>query len=204
MKRRQRQILAALAGLFAGGFMLMVGDDATAVPDGFLGWRDPSAPDKIAEHVRRIENVTGPWPGLAAYLTAVALWESRGVTTAEHGGTYGLFQIHPATADATPAELQDPARSVAYAVDLIFRLRRYADRPLTWMAVRRGWKYPALVDDWAENDRISRGIRRRFVRALRWLKISASFARRRAIPQDIRRPTLDELIAASKGMGGQA
>jgi hypothetical protein len=94
-------------------------------------------------------------------LVAVAWTESRGNPLAAAGtrpnSARGLFQLRPKSAFAhqlaryvtAPQLLFDPALSTALAAWYAWRLRNFKDpgQVLDWLAIRRGWALPRLVDD---------------------------------------------------------
>ncbi len=176
----------------------------------------------IREMARRVEAVTGPWPGLADYLVAVAFWESSGrdggpsnacACEKWHTGgkckpnaARGLYQIRPVTADVpgvvdNPAWLYDPAFATAAATWLIWRLQknRSPGRAVNWLAIRRGWKLPSLVtDEWEENPKSAK-TRENFKRSLQSVGIPVSFMFQRAMPAGLVWPGFNAVLAAIKG-----
>lgn len=91
-------------------------------------------------------------------------------------GTGGWFGLMPSSAlvaggsrgpfiSADPRLVHDPAASVAMMADMVFRLvKKYKAR--NWLAVRRGMKAVRLVDDYAEREKTSQGVRSRFYTGL--------------------------------------
>jgi len=143
--------------------------------------------------------------GLADYLDAVAYWESRFNPTVagDNGRSVGLYQLRPpymftekrGIAYAMPrAEiiLRDPVLSTVIASDHAVRAVRRA-RQLgargDWLAVRRWWKFPSLVDDDNEDEEVvyggksygypSAGVRERFDKALRAVDLPQDFKNKR-------------------------
>jgi len=139
-------LLIALA-TFAGGALLL--RPQSRAPSG--GWQG-----EIRQLAGRLEE-RGILVGLGDFLVAVAYWESRGNPRACNwkegcapNSARGWFQIRPKTAktEAHPNKLFQKGFSVAAAADLVRRLMPYAkEEPPTWVAIRRGWAMPSLVDD---------------------------------------------------------
>lgn len=168
-------------------------------------WVDPDAPRRIRELAAQVEDAVGGWPGFADFLVAVAYWESRGAADAVNpeGGpnaARGWFQIRRKTANhpavlANPDLLLDERVAVAMAADLAYRHALRAVRggtPVTWGAIRRGWRLPKLVVD--ETSAASRGVGQRFAQALSAVGLPASFADEPAMPNDW--PGRDAVMAA--------
>ena len=110
-----------------------------------------------------LEQLLG-WPGLGTFLKGVAWTESRGNTNACYGscGTNsarGRFGLRPASSRVSefgPSDLlYDPRWSMALAAWYAARLRANWSAPqqdVDWLALRRGWALPRLVDDVNETE----------------------------------------------------
>lgn len=172
-------------------------------------WVDADAPRRIRALAGRLETLYN-WPGLSDFLVAVAYNESLGDPRAldRTGGSRGWFQLRPTSAgdsrvEENPELLFDERWAVVTAADYAWRLRRYAapgQRP-DWLAIRRGWKYPALVKDVDELAMIrgstpSAGIRLRFLRALNNTDIPVSFMQEPAFQSNTKWPGIDAALTA--------
>lgn len=202
-----------IAGALLGLSLLTFATASAAPPKPQAGgqgrWVDKDAPRRIRALASRLETLYN-WPGLADFLVAVAYNESLGDPRAldRIGGSMGWFQLRPASANdprvsEDPELLFDERWAVVTAADYAWRLRRYAapgQRP-NWLAIRRGWKYPALVRDVDELMMVrgtspSKGIRLRFIRALESTGIPVSFMQEAAFQSNTRWPGINAAFAA--------
>jgi len=152
---------------------------------------------QVAEQIEARYGVAG----LADYLDAVAFWESRWnpEVGGDGGKSIGLYQMRPpymftaqrGTAYALPRGgqiLRDPVLSTVIASDHVVRAVRRAKQlggRGDWLAVRRWWKYPSLVDDDDETEEVvygtksygfpSAGVRERFDKALEAVDLPKDF-----------------------------
>lgn len=169
--------------------VLLVASSAAAAPKAV--WKDPGAPERIRAYVTEVEARTGPWPGLADFLVAVAYWESRGDANAVRStGERGLFQMRDDSRclramDLTADELlgRERLQVLMAACHVAVLGMAYTASPVDWLAIRRGWKVPTLVDDFAETQLASRRIRSRFSLALRTLELPTTLMRERVFPR---------------------
>ena len=198
----------AIAGVVVVGALALAGAGAAAPS----ATADPNWAPQIRRVVAQIETVTGPWPGLADYLIAVAYWESShrdgtppnpNACRAPCGpnSERGLFQIRPSTAgvESNPDILYDPTVAVAAATDLVYRLATKWDAPgqtVDWLAIRRGWRLPKLVKDTGEANTASAGVRERFIQALEGVGLSSGFMQRPALPAGMSWPGIDAIEQA--------
>ena len=197
------------AGLVVGSLALAGGARASEPTPAEL----PMGYDRIRELAAKVQRATGPWPGLADFLVAVAFWESSDRAggppnaAACHGAcgsnsAGGLYQIRPKTADvdavtAEPSLLFDPEVSTAVAAWLIYRLAtRWTTYPVDWMAIRRGWRYPYLVRDREEADPESPGVRERFIKSLDAVGAPRALMQQRALPPGFNWPGFDAVLAS--------
>jgi hypothetical protein len=110
-------------------------------------WAWPPAPMMIRVAATAIE--ARGLRGFGDYAIVTAYGESRGDFAAVSSiGAAGMFQVLPKTAGLTSAELFDPLNAIASAADLVQRLRTWGRLPVvSYAAIRRGWRRPALVRD---------------------------------------------------------
>ena len=172
-----------------------------------IGWVDSDAPRRIRDLAAPIEAVAN-WPGLGHYLAAVAWTESRGNSSVCQGdcgpnSARGWFQIRPKTARVadlglSPAAIFDEPTSIALAAWYANRLRPYASpgQAVDWLAIRRGWAIPGLVDDVNEAHERSPKTRRRFDEGLAKAGMSASFKHTPAFPPGYQWPGIDAVLSA--------
>lgn len=152
--------------------------------------------------IRELADKLG-WPGLADFLVVVAWGESRfnpNAANPEGGsnGARGWFQIRPRSGLVGPLEGADPDLlfdkriAVAVAADYAWRLHKYrgprAMVGVDWGAIRRGWAYPRLVDDYEWSEPRSQAVRRRLEEAQRATGITVMG--RRAFPDGYQWPGL--------------
>lgn len=152
----------------------------------FKDWIDPQAPTKIRATATPLEALA-QWPNLGNFLAAVSYTESRGNPNAgasdysnDARGRFGLRPLSAKTVEygyIDPNILKKPPIDVVLAADHAARLEKYADpgQLIDWLAVRRGWARPDLVDDVNENDDRSREVRERFETALAAVGLPDSF-----------------------------
>jgi hypothetical protein len=160
--------------------------------------------------------------GLDTFLDAVGNSESQynPCAAGDGGVSKGIFQIRATTAFSTyythlrdfwPEMAKDPVLSTIVAAYCVSRALKQADEP-TWLAVRRWWKYPSLVDDSNNADPISQGIRERFAKALNRIGVSPSFMDKKVssknwptFPIVLRKFGYDNLATLAEGVSsGQA
>lgn len=169
--------LAVLVGLLSLGRRA---SSPRPQPAGPGRWVDADAPRRIRALAERLG-----WPGLGDFLVAVAYWESRGNSIAGSSAgnaARGWFGMRPQTARVDDLSLEPDALkvepvAVALAGWLVDRLRPYAapGQVVDWLAIRRGWYLPSLVDDVAEQHAASRKVREAFEEALAKVGLEASF-----------------------------
>lgn len=197
-----------LAVLGGGGLLAALASRDHAPPPRRGGggggrWANAGAPAEIRRLAAPIERATG-WDGLADFLVAVAWWESRGDATAVNpeGGpnaARGWFQIRPRSSNnqgivRDPALLLQTGISVGIAADYAYRMVQRWRRDMgvvlvpDWLAIRRGWACPALVDDVDETASIpgcpsSADVREHFLKSLDAVGLPRTFAEQPAEPQ---------------------
>lgn len=181
-------------GVIAGA---LLGSPRLSVTAG--GWKDGDAPRRIEGYARQVERLTG-WSGLTEFLMAVAWYESRGDSSAinnpqDPNSAAGWFQLRPQSAMADRGDVLDEGTSVALAADYAQRLRKWSSTEPDWLALRRGWAYPRLVDDTGEADARSKKVRENFVKALDAVGVPRSFMYRNAFPSGFSWPGREELLS---------
>lgn len=196
MDPRYRPVLWAVGVL---GLFLLARRSSTAVgPVGVSAFLSPEMQTRrraLRQMTRRAEAVV-EWPGISDFLIVKAWFESRYTLGARgNAGEIGLFQLLPMsafpesewgnTARVDPQILENPAVAVATAIDYALRLRKYApggrDR-VTWYALARGWLRPSNVDDWDDENALSRRTRQNFRTAMERVGIPITFGPRQAYP----------------------
>lgn len=205
--------MMALALAAFVGLAFALGGSGAADPGPNKPPENPVTYAQIAKMSKQVQTVTGSWPGLTEFLQAVAYWESSHRdgsppnASACHGdclgnSARGLYQIRPKTVDVydVPSVLFDPREATALAVGLIFHLAKYRtheNQIATWLDIRRGWRKPALVKDWAEEDPESVMVRERFVKSLSALGYAPElFMDQDAIPPGVHDPGHDAIASA--------
>lgn len=193
-----------LALVALGGAALMGGGGRKSRPmqsgtfEGPGVWKDVGAPRRIQQLAAPVEYGLG-WPGISAYLVAVAYGESRGNSRAckspcGPGWSRGWFQLRPDSKCArdmdvsSNAFLNNEAAQVAVAICHARRLGIVYDQPgqtIQWRDIRRGWKYPKWVGASYRNDSDTQGNYNAFLRNLTNVGVSQSFARSRAFPLNL-------------------
>jgi hypothetical protein len=126
--------------------------------------------------------------GLATYLDAVSFRESNWnpcIDGDQGGVSKGLFQIRATTAFSTtythmrgayPQMVRDPVVATILAAYCVFKAAKSVrGRKPYWLAIRRWWKFPSLINDHANADVESPGIAKRFADALKSTKHDPDF-----------------------------
>lgn len=162
-------------------------------------WVDSDAPRRIRAIARPIEQAAN-WPGLGDYLAGIAYTESRGNAQAgkdSGNAARGWFGIRPVSGRVGDLGLSgDALKNERYAVALAawyaHRLRPYASsgQSIDWLAIRRGWAYPHLVDNVDHPGFLSQ-----LQRGLSNAGSDPSLAHRRAFPPGYQWPGIDTVLA---------
>jgi hypothetical protein len=178
-----------------GGLACTLGTCKQDLPHGPIQgkWIDPNAPAEIRSLALTLEN-NAHWPNLGNFLAATAWTESRGNeqagSSANNNDARGWFGLRPASAMTQSYGFADPnilkrgEYAVVFAADYIDRLRKYksAYQTIDWLAIRRGFAYPDLVDDVYENDDRSRDVHARFSEGVKNVGLPSYFMTMPAFP----------------------
>lgn len=161
-------------------------------------WVDPDAPRRIREIATPLAKKLN-MPGLPEFLIATAWIESRGNPYAGSDAgndARGWFGMRPKSARVSdiglsPDALKDEELAVALAAWYIERLRPYAasGQEIDWIALRRGWAYPHLVDD-VNNP----GYKAQFDKGLAAASQPTSFMNKRAFLKDYSWPGIEQVL----------
>lgn len=166
--------------------------------------------DRIRDYANRVSSVTNWGSGFGNFLVATAWTESKGNPNAcaapcSENSARGWFQNRPVSArvwDFTgggPHVLFSEPWAVAlaawYAVRTAMK-NRDPGQVVDWLAMRRGWALPRLVDDVYETEPVtgyadgerSRDVRERFSQALAAVGLPQSFMYEPAFPPGFQWP----------------
>lgn len=167
-------------------------------------WVNPNAPNEIRAIAAPLEQLAH-WPNLGNYLAAISYIESRGNNEAgsseNNNKARGWFGGRPESMNTaeygfvSPNILKDKIASVVLAADYAKRLRPYGDegQVLDWLAIRRGWAKPSLVND--VNDP---GFSEQLATGLEKVGLPREFMFLPAFPDDFEWPGFDAAYAALK------